>query len=880
MRWFRILTDRLRALFGRERVTGDIHDELRHHVDLAEAEHLKRGLTPEQARAAAMRQVGNLPLLQDQGYDVRGGGVIEATVRDARFALRLMLRQPGFTIVALLTIALGIGATSTIFGVANGVLLKPLPYPDADRLAMVWMDNTRLPLREDWHSFPTIEDYRASNRTFDAIAVFNNRSLNLTGAGDAQRVMGATASANLFPVLGVQPHRGRVFTDKEDQPQQDGVVVLSHGLWTRAFAADEKVIGRTIVLSGRSREVIGVMPPGFAFPAPTTEFWVPIAPGEQLRNSRGSLWLQSIGRMKPGVTVAQAQADLGAINTDIQRRFPGTAGQGVYVAGYHDGMVARTRPAIIALLGAVGFLLLIACVNVANLLLSRAAVREREIALRTAIGAGRFRLIRQLLTESALLAIAGGVVGVGLAWLGLRTLVAVAPPELPRLGDITLDLRVIGFTFATALVTGLIFGLVPALQISRSGLSQTLKDGGRAASSGVGRAVRRTLVVVQVALALVLLTSAGLMVQSFLRLQRVDIGFDPSRLLTLEVTLAGQAYAQPAASADFFTRTIERVRALPGVDGASLVTDLFLSATPNSAGIQIDGRPLFTPAEIVEVPFDSVASGYFSTMGIPMREGRDFNTGDTADALAVAVINETMAKRFWPGESPLGRRFTFGSPTDTNPGWLTIVGVVGDTRRVGYDAPIRPETYLPMAQQSSRRMLIVVRSTQDPVALATSIRGVVASIDPAQPVHHVATVEQLLGQLTAERRLNTLLFALFAIVAALLAAAGIYGVIAYSVEQRTRELGVRLALGARPREVFGLVLKEGLVLALAGVVFGVAAAVGATRVMRSLLYDTSATDPGTYAVMATSALLVALVACLVPALRATRVDPLTALRAD
>ena len=778
MRWFRILRDRVRALFGRERVAGEIHDELAHHVDLATADYMRRGMTPEEARAAAIRQVGNVPSLQDQGYEVRGGGVIEATVSDARFALRLMRRQPAFSLIALMTIALGIGATSTIFGVANGVLLKPLPYPAADRLAMVWMDNKRLPLREDWHSFANLQDYRASNRTFEAIAAFRNRTLSLTGAGDAELLSGAAGSANLFTVLGVQPARGRVFTEQEDQPQQDAVVVLSHKLWTRVFAGDDNVIGRSIVMNGRKREVIGVMPEGFAFPLPTTEFWVPLAPTEQLRTSRNSLWLMAIGRMKPGISVAQAQADLDPINADLLRQFPGQDGYGVYVAGYHDGLVARTRPAIIALLGAVGFLLLIACVNVANLLLSRASVREREVALRTAIGAGRLRLIRQLLTESALLALVGGVLGVGLAWLGMRTLVAIAPPELPRLADITLDLRVVGFTFAIALLTGLVFGLVPALQISRTGLSQTLKEGGRSASSGVGRMVRRTLVVVQVALALVLLTGAGLMVQSFLRLQRVDIGFDPARVLTLEVTLAGEAYAQPPAVAGFFTRLVERVRALPGVDGASLISDLFLSATPNSTIFSIEGRPAFTPAELVEVPVDSIAPGYFATMGIPVREGREFAAGDTAEATRVVVINETMARRFWPGESPLGRRITYGSPPDTNSQWMTIVGVVGDTRRVGYDAPVRPETYLPMPQQPSRGMMLVVRSAQEPTLLASSIRGVVASLDPSQPVHHIATVEQLLGNLTAERRLNTLLFALFAVVAALLAAAGIYGVIA------------------------------------------------------------------------------------------------------
>jgi putative ABC transport system permease protein len=870
---------RVRALMGRDAVTGEIHEELRHHLDLATEENVRQGMSPAAARADAMRRVGSLAKLQDQGYDVRGGGVVEATVRDARFAVRLMWRQPGFTSVALLTIALGIGATATIFGVAHGVLLKPLPYPEPGRLAMVWMTNARIDLREDWHSLPNIEDYRAGNSTFEAIAVFNNTSVNLTGAGDAQRLTGARASANLFSVLGVTPARGRVFTDQEDQPGQDAVVVISHRLWTRVFGADPNIIGRKLELSGRIRDVIGVMPEGFAFPRPTTEFWVPNAPGEQLRASRGSLWLQAIGRLKPGVTVARAQEDLDPIARDIVVRFPNQEGYGIYVVGYHDQLVAQTRPAIIALLGAVGFLLLIACVNVANLLLSRAAVREREIALRTAIGAGRGRLVRQLLTESAVLSGAGGLLGIAVAWAGLRTLISVAPPELPRLGDISLNWTVVGFSFAAALITGLIFGLMPALQISRAGMGTALKEGGRGASSGIGRLVRRTLVVVQVALALVLLTGAGLMVQSFLRMQRVDLGFDGDRVLTMQVTLSGQAYQQPAAAVDFFGRLADRVRALPGVESASLVSGLFLSTTPNSTNFNIEGRPVFTPAESVEVPVDSAAPGYFATMRVPVLKGREFEEGDTADSTPVVLINETLAKRFWPGEDPVGRRMTYGQP-DSNTQWLTIVGVVGDTRRVGYEAPVRPETYLPLTQSPSRSMMLVVRGEREPASIVSSVRGVVQALDPNQPIYAVATIDELVRDLTAERRLNTLLFALFAVVAALLAAAGIYGVIAYSVEQRTRELGVRLALGAMPREIFGLVVREGLSMAVTGIVGGVIAAMGATQVMRTLLYDTSATDPWTFGVMALGALMVALCACLIPARRAMRVDPLEALRAE
>lgn len=879
MRLWRVLRARVRALFGRDVVTGEVSEELQHHIDLATDDNIANGMSPADARAEAMRRFGNVPSLQDRAYDVRGGGILEALWRDARYAGRVMLRQPVFSAIAVATIALGVGATSTIFGVANGVLLKPLPYAEPDRLAMVWMTNARINLREDWHSLPNIEDYRAGNSTFDGIAVYNTTALNLTGQGDAQRVTGARASANLFDVLGVQATRGRVFTAEEDQPGRDAVVVLSHGFWQRAFGGDSSILGRTIELSGRTREVIGVMPRGFAFPAPTTEFWIPNAPSEQLRNSRGSLWLLAIGRMKPGISVARAQADLEPIAEDIVRRFPNQEGYGVYVAGYHDSLVARTRPAIVALLGAVTFLLLIACVNVANLLLSRASVREREIALRTAIGAGRWRLVRQLLTESLVLAFTGGAVGLALAWLGLRTLVATAPANLPRLGDITLDWTVIGFSFGAALLTGLIFGVVPAWQISRSGIGSALKEGGRGVSSGVGRWVGRTLVVVQVALALVLLTGAGLMVQSFMRMQRLDLGFDGDRVLTMQMTVSGQAYQTPAAGVNFYERVIERVRAVPGIEAASLVSGLFLSTTPNSTNFNIEGRPVFTPAESIEVPVDSVAPGYFETMRVPIRSGREFQPSDTADATQVVIINETMARQFWPGEDPVGRRITYGIP-DTNTQWLTIVGVVADTRRTGYEAPVRPETYLPLAQFPARSMMLVARTAGEPNAMLPAIRRVVREIDPGQPIYREATVDELASALTAERRLNTVLFVVFALVAALLAAAGIYGVIAYSVEQRTRELGVRLALGAQPPSVFALVLREGMTMAVIGVVAGVFAAIAATKAMETLLYQTSATDPWTFALMALGALVVAALACVWPAWRAMRVDPLTALRAD
>ncbi len=798
--------------------------------------------------------------------------------QDFRYAVRMLFKKPAVTIMAILTLAIGIGANTAIFSVVNGVLLRPLPYKDPDRLAMVWMDNSRINVSEDWHSYPNYVDYRTQTQTFEDIAMFNNMSLNLTGEGEPERIVGAHVSSNLFPLLGVEAALGRTFTAEEDVDGKDKVVLLGYGLWQRRFAGDKDILGKSIYLSGEPRVVVGVMPKGFAFPRKETDMWIPSAPGERTKQARGSFWIQLIGRLKPGVTVKQAQADMSTIAANIRQQNPDQEGYDVNIVSYHEQVVGNVKPALLVLLGAVAFVLLISCVNVANLLLARAAGREREIAIRTAIGATRARLIRQLLTESALLAALGGAAGILLAVWGLDALIALSPQDIPRLDQIRIDGRVLGFSLAVSILTGLIFGLVPALQGSKSDLNESLKDGGRGATTGIrGRRLRNILVVAEIAIALVLLIGAGLMIRSFLTLQKVNLGFNPDNILTLRVRLSGSKYREGAAAVDFYKQLLQRVSAMPGVQSAGAVSDVFLSKTPNSGNFSIEGRPDFPPAERVEVPIDVASPNYFKAMEIPLLEGRFFDDRDSPDGPPVVIINETMARLFWPGEDALGKRIKYGQQSSED-SWKEIIGIVKDTRRTGFDAEVRPETYLPHAQAPARGLMLIVRGVSDPLNLATTIRAAVLELDKDQPVYEIKTMDMLLGDMVAQRRLNTLLFGIFAVVAMLLASVGIYGIMSQSVTQRTHEIGVRMALGAQKSDVLGLVLRQAMTLAVSGIVLGLGAAFALTRVMSSLLYGVSATDPLTFAAISLALAGVAMLASYIPARRAAKVDPMVALR--
>ncbi|HWS87819.1 MAG TPA: ABC transporter permease [Pyrinomonadaceae bacterium] len=805
---------------------------------------------------------------------------MKTLLQDLRYGLRVLWKAPGFTAVAVLALALGVGANTAIFSVVNGVLLRPLPFAEPERLVMVWMDNRVMGLREDLNSYPNYVAWRDEGRAFEHLAAFTSSSPTLTSErGEPERLQGASATANFFGALRVQPALGRLFTAEEEAEGQDGVVVIGHGLWRRRFGGQPDIVGQQITLNGRSRTVIGVMPQGFKFPS-EAEVWVPLAPPASLREQRQSFWLSMVGRLKPGATVEGAQAELSAVAARLEKEFPDSnQGYGAYVVSLHEQVVGRVSTALWVLLGAVGFVLLIACANVANLLLARAAAREREIAIRRALGAGRARLIRQFLTESVLLALVGGALGLLLAVWGVDVLVALAPSDLPRLDQVGVDGRVLLFTVGISVGTGLLFGLAPALQAAQGDLNESLKEGGRGGGEGArGRRVRNALVVAEVALALVLLAGAGLMIKSFLRLQEVDLGFNAEHVLSMRVQLSGTNYREGARAVAFYEQLVERIEATPGVQAAAAVGTVFLSSTPNSSWFSIEGRPAFPPNERVEVPIDPVTPNYFRAMGVPLLKGRAFDARDRQDAPAVTVVNETFARRFFPGEEAVGKRIKYGPP-DSDGQWITIVGVVGDTRRTGFDAAVRPETYLPHAQAPARGMMLVVRSSAaDPSALANAVRGAVSSLDREVPVFQVRTLDELLSGMMAQRRLNMLLLAIFAGVALLLAAVGIFGVMNYAVSQRTHEIGLRVALGAQGRDILRMVVGQGMALVLAGLVLGLVCALALTRLMSSLLYGVSAADPVTYAGIALLLAAVALLACYLPARRAMKVDPMEALR--
>jgi putative ABC transport system permease protein len=800
---------------------------------------------------------------------------MERLIQDLKFGFRMLTKSPGFTAVIVLALAIGIGATTAIFSVVNAILLRPLPYGDPDRIVMVWMDNPKLNLDQDFHSYTNYADYRDQNQTFDEVAAFNDRSFNLTGTGEPERLVGAWSTANLFRVMGTDPTLGRVFTTEEEEPGKDLVVVLSHAVWQRRFGGASDIIGQQISLNGVNRTVIGVMPDQFRFPRKETELWVPLAINQNLRNARTAFFLKAVGRLKPGVGLDQAKADMETIASRL-REYDGLSTYGVNLVGLHEQVVGNVRPALLVLLGAVAFVLLIACANVANLLLDRAVVREREISIRSALGAGRGRIIRQLLTESLLLSLAAGALGLVLAVWGLDVLVALSPQDIPRLDQIRIDGRVLAFTMLVSLLTGFVFGLAPALQASKPDLNESLKEGGRGSTGGIhGTRVRNLLVVSEIALSLVLLIGAGLMIRSFQRLQEFNLGFNPDRLLTLNVRLAGSQYSQPERVTSFFDQLLQRIESLPGVESAGAVSSVFLSKTPNSTTFSLEGRPDPPPAEDIEVPYDSISPNYFRVMGIPLLKGREFDHRDAQAAPGVVIINDTFARMYFPDEDPVGKRFKYRG--DDNP-WLTIVGVVGDMRRTGFDSEVRPETFLPHTQNPSGGLTILVRASTDPASLVGAIRSQVSEIDPNQAIYGVKTMDQWLGEMISQRRFNMLLLAIFAGVALVLAAVGIYGVISYSVTQRTHEIGVRIALGAARRDVMRLVVGQAARLAVIGLGAGLVTAFALTRLMTSLLYGVSATDPLTFAVIPFVLAAIAMLSSYIPARRAAKVDPMIALR--
>ena len=876
------LRHRLRGLLHPDAHAREVREEIEFHVSL-DSMHQQHARPLDDARSAARRRFGNLTRYAEETRTMSGLGFLDVVAQDVRFALRTFRHAPAFTAVAVLTIALGIGATAAIFSVVKAVILEPLPYPDSDRIVMVWMDNRRQQNREDWHSFPNLADLDTQNRSLSHLAPFRESGFNLTGDGaEPQRVTGGALPAEVFAALGVTPAIGGLYTEDNERAGNDAVVILGNALWHARFAGESSVIGKQIEINGIRRTVVGVMPPRFAFPSAQSQLWVPLVIPEGARTSRNSFAFPAVGRLAPGVSLQQARTDLSAIAKRLEEEYPTNRDYGAYVNPLPEHVVGPTlRTALWIMLGAVAAVLLIACANVANLLLSRAAVREREVTVRMALGATTGRLVRQLLSESVVLSVIGGVVGIFVAWAGLRILRAVAPANLPRLDEVQLDGTVLLVTAGVTIATGLLFGLVPAVQSSRTSLSETLREGGRGATSGrAGQRLRRTIVAAQLAIVVVLLTGAGLLVRTFATLQATQLGFDPTNVLTVTLQLSGSRYAQPAQAVGFYEGFLERVRALPGVRSAGTVSTMFLSKTPSSAGIYAAGRP--PRPEDIEVTFDAASAGFFDAVGARLIEGRLFDGSERQDGPRVSVVNERMAKYYWPNTSAVGRRWRFGGEnTDsTQSPWITVVGVVADMRRTGLDMPVREEAFGPLAQATGRGNMIAIRTSGDPMAIAPQVRSIVRDLDPAQPIVRMETLEQQLSGLIAQRRFNMVLVGAFAGLALILAIIGAYGVTSYLVSQRTKELGVRLALGAEPSRVARLVIADGMRVAIAGIVIGVVAALFASRLAASLLYGVSPRDPVTIVAVAVTLLVVAALANWIPARRAARVDPLIALRQE
>ncbi len=795
--------------------------------------------------------------------------------QDVRFALRTLIKRPGFALVAILTLALGIGANSAIFSVINGVLLKPLPFHEPENVIKLW--ESMAGGFQGTISPPNLKDWREQNTVFTKIAAFQYQNFGLQSKDSPERVRAATVSPEFFDVLGVQPHLGRVITDGEDQDGKHRVAVLSHQLWQDKFAADPGVAGKAILLGGENYTVIGVMPASFRYPSRTTELWVPLVIPPQRSAERGSHWLMSVARLKSGVTLEQANEQMNIIAKRIERQHPDEQlGRGVLLIRAQEEMVRNIRPALLMLLVAVGFVLLISCTNVANLLLARAATCRREIAIRLAMGAGRWRLIRQLLTESALLSLLGGAAGLMIAYWGVTGLLKLATGILPRANEVTLNGRVMVFTIALSLLTGIIFGLAPALQTSRADLQHDLKEG--SAAAGNQRTwIRSLLVVGEIAAALVLLVGASLLIKSFARLQQTESGLSTENVLTAGITLPDAKYETRPAIAQFHKQMLERVSALPGVQSAGIISKLPLQDWGYNGSIQIEGQaPPRSGTRDSFVEFRAVSPDYFSTLGIPLLAGRLLDNRDQENTALSIVVNQTLTRQYLPGQDAVGK-FVILDNTK-----YQIVGVVGDVRQSGLTQGARAELYWPYTQCPdaglTKTVGLAVRAAGNPEGLTSAVRNAVLSVDPGQPIHNVKTMEQVVADSVSDRRLNTLLLSVFAAIALTLALIGVYSVMSYLVAQNTREIGIRVALGAQMRDVLRLVVGQGMVLVAIGVVIGIVLSFGLTRLMETLLFGVTSTDPLTFAVSPLIIGVVALVACLIPALRATKVDPMVALR--
>jgi putative ABC transport system permease protein len=799
---------------------------------------------------------------------------------DLHYTFRRLRRNRGFAAVAIATLALGIGANSAIFSVVNAVLLRPLPYFESHRLVGVYHVSQG---RRAVMSPANFLDLREQSRTLEDLAAVDPTEVTITGAGDPVRVRGSEVSATFFDVLRVRPVLGRTFASDENEPGKDKVVVLGYGLWQQRFGGRRDIIGSRVSVDATPRTIVGVMPAGFSYPS-EHELWLPIEYNPDTRNARGAWYLRVIARLAPGASAEQSASEIATLGKALQKAYPRQNTDVDFTTfPLHEALIGDLRPALLVLLGAVGFVLLIACANVANLLLARAVARETELAVRTAMGAGRGRLMRQLLTESLVLGIAGGLAGLLIAAWGAHVLVSLQPDDVPRLNEVAIDRRVVIFTMAVSVLTSLVFGAIPALQTTRGSLAGSLKDGARSVMVARGSArTRATLVVAEMALAMMLLAGAGLLVKSFGRLQAVDPGFRPDQTLSFELSLPSTIYGEPARISSFYDRIVERTRGLPGVTAAGGVMGLPLSGLSFSISFRVAGRPEPPPGQVPDMEVRVATPGYFLTLGVPLKRGRLFTDADDAEAPRVVILSEAAATRHFPNEDPIGKRIElgWGRGAGTPRAGGEVVGIVGDVREYGLDEEYPAEIYLPMRQRPVGRMTIVARTAVPPLGLADQVKHAVSELDPNLPVSNVRTVEQVVAESIAQPRFYMLLLAAFAAGALVLAAIGIFGVMSCSVAQRTREIGIRMALGAGGTTVVSMVVRQAMLLAFTGLALGVAAALALSRTMTTLLFDLSPTDPLTFATVTTILALVALVATWLPARRAASVDPMVALRAE
>ncbi len=905
--WKQIVREHLASLRLSPERELEIVEELAQDLEAVYEEALARGATEPEAYERALREIADWRVLECELSRVerpvaarwlnhsleinaqtekrRGGMHMESLLQDLRHGLRALGKSPGFTLVAVVALALGIGANTAIFSVVNAVLLRPLPYPDSERLVTVFMAQRMWMFWQAAVNPADFIEWRARQSSFEGMAAYTGGSFNLSGGNSPVHTAATTVSADFFSVLGVQPMLGRGFLAEENQRGRNRVVILSHALWQQQFSADPQVVGRTVKLDGEGYTVVGVMPDNFRFVGELpTDVIVPL---ELEPNDRRNAFLRVIARLKPGVTREQANAEMESLFARLRQAHPDRSPEaGVRLVPLHELTAVDSRRVLWVLLAAVGFVLLIACANLANLLLARAMIRQREIAVRAALGASRWRLVRQLLTESLMLAGLGGIAGLALAFWGVEALAAIAPRTLPRVNAIRVDWWTLGFTFVISVATGVLFGIAPALQSSKPDLTQALKEGGRVRQSGFraigGRfSLRGALVISEVALALVLLAGAGLMLNSFARLMRVERGFAAENVLSLNLQLP-ETYRTNEQIATFRSQTLDRLRALPGVTAAGAVNQLPLGDMLIRGDFRIEGRPALPEGSLAIKP--TISSDYFRAMGIALRRGREFSDRDTAAAPNVAVVSESFARRYFAGEDPIGKRVSIFDDSQRQPIWHEVVGVAGDVKQESLVADVYPAIYTPLAQ-SSRMFLLrwlhfVVRTDGEPMSLAVAAQREIGQVDPELPMISVKTMSQIVAGSVAEQRFQTVLLGIFAALALVLAVLGIYGVMSYAVAQRTHEIGIRVALGAQVRDVLRLVIGQGMALAIVGVAVGLMASLAATRLIKSMLFNVSATDPWTFASVAALLAGAALVACWIPARRASQVDPMVALREE